>query len=146
MHYTNDITIDLPRARVVELFMDPDTLAQWQPGLQSMTHLSGEPGQAGAKARLVYDMNGRAIEMTETIITNNMPDEFTAHYSTKGVENRNVNRFYADGADKTRWVQESDFQFSGMMRLVALLFRGSFNKQTCDTMQQFKDFAERTGT
>lgn len=142
MKYTTEITIDLPRERVTDLFADPDNLSKWQPGLQSLTHLSGEPGETGAQSRMVYDMNGRTIELTETIIANNLPEWFEAHYVAQGVENRNLNRFYADGANRTRWVQESTFKFNGFMRLAGLFFRGSFPKQTRQNMQQFKDFAE----
>ena len=49
--YTVAIEIDLPRDRVIELFDNPDNLFKWQTGLQSFDHLSGEPGQPGAKSK-----------------------------------------------------------------------------------------------
>jgi carbon monoxide dehydrogenase subunit G len=142
MRYTTEVTINLPRERVIELFDDVDNLKKWQPGLQSFEHISGEPGQPGAKSRLVYDMNGRKIEMIETITSRNLPDEFSGTYDAKGVHNVMVNRFYADSPDRTRWVTESEFQFGGFMRLLGLFMRGSFPKQTRKTMEDFKRFAE----
>ena len=65
MKYRCEVIINLPRERVVELFDNPDNMSQWQPGLQSFEHLSGEPGQPGTKSKLVYDMNGRRVEMVE---------------------------------------------------------------------------------
>ena len=44
--------------------------------------------------------------------------------------------------DKTRWVMETEFKFSGMMRVMALFMRGAFPKQTRKMMDNFKQFAE----
>jgi len=118
-------------------------MSKWQPGLQSFEHVSGEPGQPGAKSRLVYDMNGRRIEMVETITSRNLPDEFSGTYDAKGVHNVVTNRFYAEGPDRTRWVTENEFSFSGLMIVFALVMRGSFRKQTLADMQRFKAFAEQ---
>ena len=63
MKYTTEVTIDLPRQRVVELFDNPDNLPKCQPGLQNFDFLSGKEGQTGAKSLLVYDMDGRRVEM-----------------------------------------------------------------------------------
>ena len=142
MKYTTEITIDLPRARLIELFDSADNLAEWQPGLQRVEHLSGEAGQAGATSRLTYDMGGRVVEMIETIIRRNLPDEFTATYEARGVWNEVVNRFYDEG-DQTRWVAEAAFKFSGFMALMALFSPGAFRKQSQEIMQNFKAFAER---
>jgi uncharacterized protein YndB with AHSA1/START domain len=40
MKYTCEITIDRPRARVIELFDNPENLKQWQPELVSFEHVS----------------------------------------------------------------------------------------------------------
>lgn len=44
MKYELEITINLPRERVIELFDNPDNLKKWQEGLQSFSHRSGTPG------------------------------------------------------------------------------------------------------
>lgn len=142
MKYTVEVTINRPRQKVVELFDNPELMPKWQKGFVSMQHVSGEVGQPGAKSNLVYDMNGRKIEMVETIITRNLPDEFSATYDARGVHNVVVNRFYEDGPDKTRWVMENEFNFSGFMALIGLLMPGSFRKQTLEDINRFKTFAE----
>ncbi len=63
MKYTVQIDIDLPREHVIELFEDPDNLVKWQKGLLSFEHLIGEPGQLGAKARLVFKFGNGKMEM-----------------------------------------------------------------------------------
>lgn len=42
MKYRTEITIDLPREQVIEIFDDPDNLPKWQPGLGSFEPLSRE--------------------------------------------------------------------------------------------------------
>ncbi len=145
MKYACEVIIDLPRARVVELFDSQENLKQWQPGLQSFEHLSGEPGQPGARSRLVYDERGRRVEMTETIETRNLPDEFTAIFEAKNVWNRSANRFTEVGPNQTRWVNDNEFRLSGLMWVMGLFMGGTFRKQTLADMNRFKAFAEGAG-
>ena len=79
MHYTVEIDIDLPRDRVIELFDSTENLKKWQRGLQVFEPLEGEPGQPGAKSRMVFQMGKRKIEMVETITERNLPDAFAGH-------------------------------------------------------------------
>ncbi len=46
MQYTNEVIINLPVDKVVELFDNPDNMKYWQPGLVSFENISGTPGQA----------------------------------------------------------------------------------------------------
>ncbi len=145
MEYTVEKVIRLPRRRMVELFDDPDNLPKWQPSLQSFELISGEQGQPGAKSRLVFDTGKRGMEMIETITVRNLPDEFSGIFETKGVKNISRHFFFEDGPEQTRWVNENEFYFSGMMKIVALFMRGAFPKQTDAFMEQFKTFAEDAG-
>ena len=142
MQYQIETIINLPRERVIELFDSFENLKAWQEGLVSHEPISGEPGQAGAKTRLLYDMGRRRVEMVETIITRNMPDEFSATYDASGVHNIVRNFFYDEG-ETTRWVLDTEFQFSGFMRIMSFFMgSGTFRKQTRTTMEAFKQFAE----
>ncbi len=142
MRYTEEIIINLPRERVIELFDSFENLKQWQEGLEEIEHLSGESGQPGAKTRLVYNMGKRKMEMIETIITRDMPDEFSGTYDASGVHNIIRNTFYPQG-ETTRWHMDCEFQFSGFMRIMAFFMGQSrFRKQTRKGMESFKRFAE----
>lgn len=142
MRYSCEIIIDRPRDEVIALFEDPENMKHWQPTLKSFEPISGQPGKAGSKSRLVYDMNGRDMVMTETITQQNFPESFSAVYDAVNVHNVMDNHFYAED-DKTRWVATSEFRFSGWMRLMALIMReGSFKKESMENMQRFKTFAE----
>ena len=142
MKYSNEILIDLPREKVIELFDNPDNMKYWQKGLVSFEHISGEPGKPGAKSRLKYKMGKRAIEMIETITDRNLPEEFHGTYEAKGVFNIQKNYFHEiDG--KTKWISEAEFQCSGFMKVMAF-FMGAktFKKQSQIYLDDFKAFAE----
>ena len=143
MKYTCEIVVDRPREAMVALFDNPDNMKHWQPELQSFTALAGTPGQPGATSKLVYKMGSRVIEMVETVTERNLPDTFAGTYSAKGVFNTVRNTFQDEGAS-TRWIMETDFQFSGFMKIIALFMPGMFRKQSLKMMQQFKVFAEKS--
>lgn len=142
MKYNCEIEIDLPLNKVIELFDSTENLYKWQPGLISFEHLSGEPGQVEAKSKLQYKMGKRDIEMIETITTRNFPDEFSVTYEAKGVFNIVKNKFVELAPNRTKWVTENEFQFSGFMKLMGLLMPSAFKKESMKFLQQFKDFAE----
>ncbi len=142
MKYESELVIDLPRDTVIGLFDNPDNLPKWQEGLRSFEHISGEEGELGAKSRIIYDIDGREQELTETIVSRSLPDEFSATYKAKGVWNYIENHFYEEASDKTRWVLDSEFKFSGLWKIMSLFMRGSFPKQTRKFMVNFKEFAE----
>jgi carbon monoxide dehydrogenase subunit G len=129
MKYTCEIVIDSPIDDVIALFDNPDNMKEWQPGFISHEHMSGEPGQPGSKMRLKYKMGNRDIEMVETILTRNLPEEFSGTYEAKGVYNIVKNSFEATGDNKTRWVTYQEFKFSGFMKLIGWLMPGSFKKR-----------------
>lgn len=147
MKYTVDITIDLPRTKVIELFDNPDNMHKWQPDLVSFDPISGDPGQPGAKSKLHYKMGRREIEMIETVTKNKLPDEMSGTYETKGVFNIISNRFEEIGENQTRWVSENEFQFSGFfMKFMSIFMKSAFPKQTLKFMNQFKNFAENNNS
>lgn len=87
-------------------------------------------------------MNGRKVEMIETIVSRNLPDIFTGTYDADGVHNIIENHFYVDGPTSTRWVMDTEFQFSGFMRIASKFMGGLFRKQSMEFMNNFKEFAE----
>ncbi len=142
MKYSNEVIINLPIQKVVELFDNPNNLKYWQPGLQSFEHLSGETGKPGAKSRLKYKMGKRDVEMIETITVRNLPHEFSGTYEMKGVFNEIKNKFVAVDANTTKYIAESEFKMSGFMKIIGWLMPGAFKKQSQKFLDDFKTFAE----
>ena len=142
MKYTVEIDIELPRSRVIELFDSTENMPKWQEGFISAEHLSGTPGEVGAKMKLKYKMGKREIEMVETITKRNLPDEFAGTYDAKGVHNIVDNTFIEISNSKTKWVAYQEFQMKGMMKIIAFIMPGAFKKQSMKYMKDFKAFAE----
>ena len=142
MKYTCEIIIDKPLDEVIALFDNPENLKEWQPGLIELEHLSGEPGLPGAKARLKYNMGNRDVEMIETILTRNLPEEFSGTYEAKNVYNIVKNTFEAVGESKTKWTAFQEFKLYSFMKLFGWFMPGSFKKQSMKYMEYFKEFAE----
>ena len=72
------------------------------------------------------DLNGWEVEMIETIVVRDLPDEFTATYEASGVWNLNANHFYEDGPGETRWVIDNEFKMKGLMMLMGIFMQGTF--------------------
>lgn len=143
MRYTTEIIIDLPRDEFIKKLDNPKNMKHWQRGLVKYAALAGEPGLEGAQMELHYKMGKREITMTETIIKRNFPYEYHATYDAKGVHNIQNNYFKDIDDNKTKWVSESEFQFTGlMMKAMSFFMPGAFKKQSRKYMEDFKDFAE----
>lgn len=143
MKYTVEIEINKPIQDVIALFDDPNNLKEWMEGLLSFEHLSGERGFPGAKSMMRFNMGGKEIEMIETITVRNLPHEFSGTYEAKGVFNVVKNFFYPVGDNKTKYVSEQEFIFSGSMKLIGLMMPGAFKKESMKHLTNFKRFAEK---
>ncbi|MCB9240510.1 MAG: SRPBCC family protein [Flavobacteriales bacterium] len=141
MQYTLEITLDLPKGKVINLFDNPHNLKHWQPGFQELLPIEGKPGEVGAKSRLTYINGNKRIELIETIIQRDLPHSFCASYETNGVLNRIDNQFHEVNG-RTTWIAHNEFRFSGIMKLFAWSMTGIFKKQSLQFMQNFKRFAE----
>lgn len=142
MEYTQDITVNVPRERFIELFDNPDLMPQWQEGLLSFEPLTGVPGQAGATSRLRYKRGRGTMEMVETIVRRELPDHFDGTYDAKGVHNICENQFIDVAGTSTKWVAHNIFEMKGFMKVIGLLFGASFKKESYKSMEAFKAFAE----
>ena len=145
MKYTNEIEINKPIDKVIELFDNADNLSKWMEGLQSFEHISGTPGQVGAKSKLKFKVRNREMELIETVTVRNLPKEFSGTYEAangKGALNIVRNEFVKLSPSKTKYISESEFQFKGFMVVVAALMKGAFKKQSLKYITNFKKFAE----
>lgn len=144
MKYQNKITVNVPLKRCIELLDNAENMKHWQKGLQSYEFLAGEPGAVGSTMRMNFLQGKREVELVETIIKNDFPHEFSATYECKGVWNLVENHFTENSEGHTEWVSDSEFKFSGMMKVMSWFMPTSmFKKQSCTFMEDFKTFAEQ---
>lgn len=143
MKYTCEITINLPREEVIRKLNNVENMKHWQKGLINYEILSGIPGEVGATMKLDYKMGKRTISMIETISKNDFPNEFNATYEAKGVYNIQRNTFHEVDSNTTKWVSESEFQFSSFgMKLMGWIMPGVFKKQSSKYLEDFKNYVE----
>lgn len=146
MKFKCTVDINQPIDKVIELFDNPDNMGKWQDGFISFEHLEGKPGQPGAKSRVMYDFNGRPMELIETVVVRNLPHEFSGTYEHKHMTNSMKNSFIKLTENSTRWEAKIHYtKLNGLMiKLMAFLFPGKFKSQTQKWMDQFKAFAEES--
>ena len=142
MKYTVEIEINQPIDKVVALFNDEDNLFKWMQGLQSIEHLTGKPGEKGSTSKMLFKDGKREVEMIETIISNNLPEELIATYEAKGVYNLAKISFISITDNKTKYFTEQEFQLKGFMKIFGWIMPGAFKKQTTKYLSMFKEFTE----
>ena len=79
--------------------------------------------------------------MIETVTVRSLPDEFSGTYESKMGVSRIRNRFLDKGTS-TRWIVDTEFAGSGIMKVLSLVMGGVIRKQTLKVVQGFKAFAE----
>ena len=143
MTFNVELTIDLPRDQVIKKMDNVDNMKHWQRGLISAEHISGTPGEVGAKMQLNYKFGKREMNLVETITKRNFPEEFHANYNSKGMYNMQQNFFEVTSGGKTKWISKCEFiPTSFMMKIMATIMPGVFRKQSKKYMIDFKNFAE----
>jgi hypothetical protein len=142
MKFHIELIVDISLNKLIELFENPENLKKWQPNVISFNHISGEMGQVGAISQIHYNMIVKKIVMKETILKRNLPEEFVLFYESDGVSNTVTNNFKELGDNRTRWIMQNNFKFGGLMKYAALALKSVFRKQTEQTMERFKKFAE----
>ena len=144
MKYSIETIIDLPRQEVIAKLDSVENIKHWQRDLVGAEHLSGTPGEVGAKMKLTYKFGKREMEMVETIIKQDFPNEFHATYDTKGMHNFQENYFEETPEGKTKWTSKNEFIASSfMLRAMTFLMPGAFKKQSKKYHNDFKNFAEK---
>jgi len=143
MQYTTEILIKKPLSEVIKKMDSVENMKHWQEGLVSTEHISGTPGKFGAKMKLNYGFRKRKMEITETIIKQDFPNEFHATYTAKGMRNIQQNYFENIEGDFTKWISKNDFQPTTFAMNAMLFFMPrAFKKQTKTYMTNFKNFVE----
>lgn len=143
MKYTSEIVIKHSLKTVISKFDNVNNLKHWQRGLISTEHISGTPGSVSAKMKYSYKLGKRTVNLTETILENNLPHSFHVTYDSKGMHNIQHNYFEALNNGETKWTSINKFRASSLMlKAMILIMPASFKKQSMQYMHAFKDFVE----
>ena len=141
MKFTGYVDIERPREVVVSYFIDPKYLD----GFIKKELISGQVGEPGAVSILYYGDDKRKMELTETVITNDLPNIFIAEYHHKHMDNSMKCEFHALDEDRTRYKFEFEYTRINWIipKLIAILFPSVYRKQGEKWMRQFKEFVEK---
>jgi hypothetical protein len=144
MKFTCTVHIHKSKQEVVDFFVNPDYLKEYQEGFQRKELISGSAWQEGAVSKLYYQQGKRKMELTETVIKNDLPDVFLAEYFHTHTENTMKSMFTSHGADETRYDAEIHYtKFKGVMvNIMVFLFPSFFKKQVQKWLTNFKHFIE----
>jgi uncharacterized protein YndB with AHSA1/START domain len=142
MKFRHEIVIDADQDSVWAAFDNPDNMKGWQPTLESFTRRSGEDGQPGAVAELVYDENGRKVKLIETITERREPHFLAGSYKSDIGNALIVNHFEGAGEGRTRWIMYGNQSFKGIFRILGIFFAGSIRRRNEAMMNNFKLLAE----
>lgn len=144
MKFTCTIIINKPKEQVATLFANPDYLKEYQDTFICKELISGESGKNGAVSKMLYKMGKGEMELTETIIENNLPDSFYAEYHHKHTDN--TMRCTFESKDDNNTIYSSEIHYTSirgfMPKAMAFLFPSVFKKQVNKWLVNFKNFAE----
>jgi hypothetical protein len=136
--------VNKPLKDTVAIYFNPTAFSKWQDGFQSYEHLSGESYHPGSKALFVYVNGKRRIELTETILTNNLPNELDVLYDHEHMSNKLRTRFQPLPDNQTKVTTEPyEIRFKGLLpKIFGPLMKGKMRQQSQQWLDNFKTFAE----
>lgn len=145
MKFTCTVTIHKPQQVVADFFADPTHLKEYQEGFQKKELLSGNAGEVGTVSKLYYQNGKRKMELEETIVKNDLPNEFLAEYFHTHTENTMRSTFTELSDTETRYDAEIHYtKFKGaIVKIMAFLFPSFFKKQVQKWLKNFKVFVEK---
>jgi len=143
LRFRSEIEIEKPIDEVVQLFDNPDNTLKWLEGLRSVKHISGERRQSGAKSKVVMDSAAGRMLITETIINNNLPEEYIIRYDGMGYVSYSNYQFEKLSDANTLFIIQQDVELKGALKLAGGLVRGTVKRQLNRSTECFKVFAEK---
>ena len=107
--------------------------------------MKGTNGEEGAVSKMYYENGKHKMELTETILSNNLPNSFEAFYHHKHMDNTMKVEFQSLAEKKTRYSVKVEYTRIDWVlpRLFAIIFPGMYKKPARKWMANFKRFVER---
>jgi len=139
-----ELEIDVPQARLAELFADPAHFTKWMDDVEGYEPISGEPGMPGSTFRLVPRRGKMAFDAK--VIARDLPADFRLCLDASSVTVYVTGTLVALSPERTRLISEEVFRFKGVLhKLFGLLAWRSIEREHRRQMEAFKRFAEAEG-
>jgi len=138
-----EIEIDVPQARLADLFADPRNNPKWMTDLERYEPVSGEQGMPGSTYRLVPKTG--SMVFLATVVSLSLPDELRLNLEASNVRVSITGKLIALSPTKTKLISEEVFTFKGLFNVMfGLLFaRNAIKAAHRHHIEDFKRFAEK---
>jgi polyketide cyclase/dehydrase/lipid transport protein len=139
-----ELEIDVSQDTLAALFADPSNMTKWMDDLERYEPLSGEQGLPGSTYRMV-PKEGTMV-FVATVLSRDLPNEIRLRLDASNVVVSIRVTFSRITPDKTRFISEEEFTFTGLFGTIIGFFAGgSIRKAHRKHMDGFKRFAEQRG-
>ena len=136
-----ELEINVPRAKLAELFADPKNNTKWMDDLERYEPLSGTPGRPGSKYCLVPKTGDMVF--IATVIARDLPHESRLILESSKVVVSVTDKFVALSSEKTKLISEEVFSFKGLFnKIYGFLVQRAIKNAHRRHMEGFKCFAE----
>lgn len=145
MKFSGTVDINKPIDEVVNLFMDKQYMGEYQKGFLRKEVISGKEGHEGAISKIYYQYGKQEMEITETVVSNQLPNSIEVFCHHKHMDNTLKTCFESLDNGKTRYKMEGEYViFRGFMpKLLKILSPSLFKKEPQKWMDNFKLFVEK---
>jgi len=143
MKYTVSNTINKALDEVIEKFKDPEGVKHWMEGLQRIEHISGIPGEVGAKSDFYFLHKNKEMKISETIVEQNLPRQIKFAYQSSMGKNEVEMQFEKLSDSSVKQINNSYFELKGFMKIMGFFMKGMFKKQSLKYMTAFKKYVEQ---
>lgn len=144
MKYSLSNTIEAPLEKVAAMFADSEGVKHWMEGLQRIEHLSGTPGEVGAKSDFYFLHKNKEMKISETILEQNLPKQIKFGYQSSMGYNEVEMMFEEISPNQVEQINNSYFELKGFGKIMGFLFKGMFKKQSMKYMVAFKEYVEKS--
>lgn len=144
MKFSCSTSVHLSKDQTIALYYDQEHFDKWQDGFKEKKLLEGVVSEVGSKSEILFDQNGRKLELIETILENKLPEYFVGQYDHIHMTNTMKTTFKElrnGGTEITNEIHYTKFH-STIPWLMAKIFPSMFKRQTQKWLDQFKSFAE----
>lgn len=143
MQYSVSNTIQKPLEAVIQKFKEPNGALHWMEGVPKIEHLSGIPGEVGAKSDFHFLHKNKAMKISEEILEQNLPSQIKFAYQSPMGRNTVEMLFETLPDGNVKQSNNTSFELKGAMKLFGFLMKGMFKKQSLKYMDGFKAYAEK---
>jgi len=142
LKFRSEVEIEKPIEELIVLIQNPEVTLKWLQGLRSVKHVSGELRQPGAISKVVFDSPAGRLLITETVVSNDLPQEYIMRYDGQGYVSYSNYSFEKVSKGSTRFILQQDVELKGALRLVEGLMKKTMEKQLNKSAESFKRYAE----